>query len=266
VASYDHIVRLAAVDNLLGAGRPRESMKVNEDLYVLQLPMEFAGLRRDLSLALIVNGDGALTLVDTGLPGQENLIQEAIEEAGFSPMDLKNIILTHQDVDHIGAAAALKKRTGATVWADAIEIPYIEGKTPLLKLPSPERLASVPDFAALWEMFRFCDVDQILNDGDVLPIAGGVRVVATPGHTPGHCSLLLERTKVLIAGDALVAERGVLGGPSEWATPEIITARESVKKLADFDLEAILCYHGGMVTTHVNDQLQRLSERASAPA
>ena len=104
-----------------------------------------------------------------------------------------------------------------------------------------------------------CPVDIALRDGEKLDLAGGVTVLATPGHTPGHLSLYLNRTESLITGDALVSADGKLDGPMEQATPDMVAAKESVKKLAGLDVETIICYHGGLVNEDANGQLQRVA-------
>ena len=103
------------------------------------------------------------------------------------------------------------------------------------------------------------NVDRTLQDGEVLPLAGGVRIVATPGHTFGHASLYLERSKTLIAGDALTSGDGTLHGPSAQATPDMQTAGQSVGKLADLDVQSVVAYHGGVVREDANGQLKRVA-------
>ncbi len=93
-----------------------------------------------------------------------------------------------------------------------------------------------------------------------LDLAGGVQVVFTPGHTPGHCCLYLERSKTLIAGDALTSSEGRLQGPNEGATPDMATASRSVQKLATLDVQTIICYHGGVVQDDANGQLRRVAQ------
>ncbi len=107
-------------------------------------------------------------------------------------------------------------------------------------------------------------VDEHLEDGERLDIAGGIRVIFTPGHTPGHLSLYLERSKVLIAGDALRAERGTLIGPNPSMTLEMRTAIQSIRRLADLEIDTIVCYHGGVVSEDANGQLRRVVREASA--
>jgi glyoxylase-like metal-dependent hydrolase (beta-lactamase superfamily II) len=101
-------------------------------------------------------------------------------------------------------------------------------------------------------------VDEQLENGSRLDLAGGTQVISAPGHTPGHISLYLERPKILIAGDALTAEGGYLNGPNPLATLDMRTAMQSVKRLADLDVHTIVCYHGGVVSEGTNEQLQRV--------
>jgi glyoxylase-like metal-dependent hydrolase (beta-lactamase superfamily II) len=85
------------------------------------------------------------------------------------------------------------------------------------------------------------------RDGDVLSGASGLRVIHTPGHTAGHCSLLLEPAGVLFAGDAL-ATFDFFSGP---AGPRLVRfnedagqARESLSKLEPLDVRVIVVGHG----------------------
>lgn len=235
-------------------------MRVNDDLYVI--PLTFDGPRGTMvmNLSLVVDTERGLTLVDTGMPGQADAIEAALAAEGFSLRDVRRIVLTHQDVDHIGSLAELKARTGAEAIAHNADAPYIEGKERLIKSPSPERLAENPAVKAVYDAVGFAAIDRTVEDGDLLDVAGGVRVIFTPGHTPGHLCLFLERTKALIAGDALVSAEGNLQGPSEGATPDMATAKASVQKLAALpEVSAIVTYHGGLVAADPRGQLQRVA-------
>ncbi|MER3554594.1 MAG: hypothetical protein C4331_09670 [Meiothermus sp.] len=101
-------------------------------------------------------------------------------------------------------------------------------------------------------------VDELLQGGEVLDLAGGVRAVATPGHTPGHISLYLEKDQTLIAGDAVTAEDGQVRGPSVIATPDMPEALRSIAKLAELDIQTLVAYHGGVVQGNVQSQFRRL--------
>jgi glyoxylase-like metal-dependent hydrolase (beta-lactamase superfamily II) len=145
------------------------------------------------------------------------------------------------------------------VLAGATETPYIDGTLPP-RFALPEVLAQRPELRAVAERFQPTPVDQQLQDGARLDLAGGVRVIFTPGHTPGHICLYLERSKALIAGDALTAAEGRLQGPNESATPDMPAAGQSARKLAELDVRAIVCYHGGAVLDDAQGQLRRVAQ------
>ncbi len=112
------------------------------------------------------------------------------------------------------------------------DTPAIEGDEELVK---SDRYPPVP-------------VDVQVVDGVTLRTeAGPARVVETPGHTPGHVSVVLPDAELLIAGDAMTADENGLRGPDERFTPEMETAVDSVGKLSAFDTNRTLCYHGGFV-------------------
>jgi glyoxylase-like metal-dependent hydrolase (beta-lactamase superfamily II) len=234
-------------------------MQLNEDLHMLALPIQRGDQTAYFNLSLILDPIHGPTLVDTGLPGQIAAIATALAEAGVRVSDLKRIILTHQDIDHVGSLHDLVQAGGARVLAYAVEAPYIDGSEPA-RFARPEVLAQRPELRAVDEGFKYTPVDEQLQDGARLELAGGVRVIATPGHTPGHMCLYHERTRTLIAGDALTASDGQLMGPNEGATPDMPTAGQSVRALAQLDVQTIICYHGGVVAEDANAQLQRVAQ------
>ena len=116
---------------------------------------------------------------------------------------------------------------------------------------------------AVAEHFRPTPVDQQLHDGERLDLAGGMRVIATPGHTPGHMCLYHEPSRTLIAADALTAQGGTLNGPNQGATLDLAQAARSIAKLAALDIATIVCYHGGVVQNDAGAQLRRVAGEAS---
>lgn len=200
---------------------------------------------RFVNLYLLDEPDG-LTLIDTGLAksGPAAVLQQ-IQAMGRQPSDLKRILITHADPDHTGGAAELKAKTGAQLLCSAIERPAIE-RGGLSREPSGG--------AIMKAIFNFMNtrimptppvsVDGVLADGDVLPILGGLRVVATPGHTPGHVSYYLPSQQTLIAGDAWNASSGKLRfapAPVHW---NFQVGTESVKKLEALGAKWVYCGHG----------------------
>ncbi|WP_127591155.1 MBL fold metallo-hydrolase [Paenibacillus lautus] len=214
-----------------------------------------------------------LVLIDTGYPGQFALIQEQLSIIGFSVQDVNKIIITHQDLDHIGSLPAViqHSKRAPEVFASEIEKPYIEGDTRLVKL-SPEAIAqaiaSLPDnvptewrnaFKHTLENPPTAPVHRIVRDGEELPFGGGMIVIHTPGHTPGHTSLYHIPSKTLIAADALNVIDGRLVGPDPATTYDLALAQLSLQKLTHYDIRNVICYHGGLFTDNPNQRIRELA-------
>jgi len=164
-------------------------------------------------------------------------------------------LLTHQDHDHVGAAAAFKKAyPKVQVLASAEEAPYINGARPSLRLTQAEQLQQTlpPEqqafgraFCALLRSVEAIEIDQVLDGDEWLPFCGGCQVLATPGHTPGHISLYLPAFDTLLSGDAIALEDGrpVLANPQFTLDP--VQAAASMQRLLSHPARTILCYHGG---------------------
>ena len=237
-------------------------MMIADGVDVLPIPRNSQGAAGFLNLTLILDEQNGNTLVDAGLPGQAEAIGAALVEAGIGVRDLRRIIFTHQDLDHVGSGADLVRQSGARVLAHPADAPHIDGSLRLLK-PSPEMLEQRPQMREALERLEPVGIDEHLEDGDRLDLAGGTRVIFTPGHTPGHLCLYLERSKVLVAGDALTAEGGHLNGPNPSMTLEMRPAMQSIRRLADLEIDTIVCYHGGVVGEDANGQLRRVIQELS---
>jgi glyoxylase-like metal-dependent hydrolase (beta-lactamase superfamily II) len=232
-------------------------VQLDDHVHVIALPMVRDGQTFALNLSLILDPERGSALVDTGLPGQAGEIGARLAEAGVQVADLRRIVLTHQDIDHVGSLHDLVEASGATVLAHEVEVPFIDGSQPA-RFARPEMLAQRPEMRAIAERIRPTPVDEPLQDGAVIDLAGGVRAVFTPGHTVGHMCLYVERGGILIAGDALTAADGRLQGPNPNATSDMETATASVRRLAELDVRKIVCYHGGVVDDDANGQLRRV--------
>ena len=103
-------------------------------------------------------------------------------------------------------------------------------------------------------------VDITVDDGEVLPYCGGITVIFTPGHTPGHIGLYLNQYKTLITGDALNVVDGQLVGPNVEFTPDMNMAKKSLGKFTQYDVETVICYHGGIYQENVHDRLLELAK------
>jgi glyoxylase-like metal-dependent hydrolase (beta-lactamase superfamily II) len=193
--------------------------------------------------AFVVNAD-VLTLIDTGTPGGAAAILDAIRAIGREPSDLRRILLTHRHADHAGNAAELAGATGAPVLVSPVEAPFVregaEQPKPSPATPMGRLLVPYVKVALPWALPPL-PVEEELRDDEVV---GSFRVIATPGHTAGHVSLLWEERGLLFAGDAAANLTGV--GPHP-AADDPVQARDSFSLLGRHEFESAVFGHGRTV-------------------
>ena len=197
---------------------------------------------------ILVDTDG-LTIIDTGLPRSEKKIHAYVASLGKSAHDVKRIILTHSDLDHVGGLAALHKLTGARTYASQIEAEAIaSGKSSRKIKPSGFSMRRLM-FAVLRPFMKATPfkVEEIMTDGQVLPALGGLRVVDTSGHTPGHISLFAPVVGILFCGDSMVNDETGIHGSRSGLTWDDAKAREAEKKQAALGAHIVCSGHGPVV-------------------
>ncbi len=196
---------------------------------------------------LIVEPDG-LTLIDTGLAGSHKKILKYIAGLGRAPGDLRRIVITHADGDHVGSLAALKQATGARCYASRSEAEAIAAGRPSreLKTRGVQKLL----FGLIAPLFkaRPAVVDEVLAAEQTLPVLGGLRVIETPGHTPGHVSLFAPAAGILFAGDSMVSSGGALRESRGMNTWDERLAIESVRRQAALGARIVCVGHGPVAT------------------
>ena len=165
--------------------------------------------------AFLIDGDDGLTLVDVGGGRAVDLLLHTIAELGRDPADLNRIVLTHAHPDHVQGAPSLRQHTGARILVHAADAAWLaEGQVPADGRSSPAARRFDRLSAAHWTPF---EPDATVEDGELVAGSGGLRVIHTPGHSPGHIALLHEPTRTVLVGDA-VFHNGRLGyGPATFA-------------------------------------------------
>jgi glyoxylase-like metal-dependent hydrolase (beta-lactamase superfamily II) len=203
----------------------------------------------------VLEDDGRVTLVDTGMSGSVPRIEAGLKEMGKAVEDVHRIVLTHAHGDHAGGAAALKERSGSEVLISAIDAPFArEGYAPprdgstlggkFLNMLGPKG-----------NKFGKVIVGEEFADGDVLPVGGGLRVVHTPGHSPGHVALLHEADGVLITGDSIWNVRKMKWSVRMFCT-DIKLNQKTAHVLGELDYEIAAFTHGKHITQNAREAVR----------
>ena len=245
-------------------------MRIKEGIYSFKLSSKAMGQESIINPTVIYDND-ELILVDAGLPHQFHQIREAIEEEGLEFYKLRKIIFTHQDIDHIGSASEILKERDNNIKMISFqeEKPYIEGTKKPVKLSMLEQsLDYLPEkMNMFYDKLKICfekfkvNINETLSDGQVLPYCGGITVIHTPGHTPGHISLYVNKFKLLIAGDILVVNEDTLCPCDKSLNYDDALNYQSIKKLTNYDIKKVVCYHGGIYEDNVNSCIRELAGR-----
>lgn len=145
------------------------------------------------------------------------------------------------------------------------EKPYIEGTKKPVKLSMLEQsLDYLPEkMNMFYDKLKICfekfkvNINETLSDGQVLPYCGGITVI----HTPGHISLYVNKFKLLIAGDILVVNEDTLCPCDKSLNYDDALNYQSIKKLTNYDIKKVVCYHGGIYEDNVNSCIRELAGR-----
>ncbi len=208
----------------------------------------------------LIDDDGGYTLIDAGLPNAPPKVVEQMHAADMRVERIRRIVVTHAHPDHIGGLAALRAMTGAEVVASAPERAVIEGRSPT---PLPNR-GDVPVMSRFLVpppvAMHTAGVDRVVGDGDVIwGRMGGLTVVATPGHSPGHISLWQAERRILFAGDTITNLRGRLRLPYAFLTVDMSENLRSIARLAALQPRAVLFGHGEPLLHDAAGQLRRFA-------
>lgn len=170
-----------------------------------------------------------IILVDTGLRWKGKGILRELAAINIKLEDIKHIVLTHHDLDHVGNAAMLQRLSGAKLWADSKDIPYIKGDK---KRPGIKRVFSIinkverPD-----EIYAYNGQTKI----------GDIQIVPTPGHTPGHVCILYK--DVLFAGDLVKCKKEKIEPyPNMNCDKELL--KKSIKGISPISFKWVCPAHG----------------------
>lgn len=203
-----------------------------------------------------------MIVIDSGQPGKEQAIIDAIGDAGHQPAHVSDILVTHYHQDHIGSLARMAAATRARVHVHAVDSAITRSGEAAPRQSGRGVPGKIMALVLQYKGVEPAVVDNELRGGEHLDLAGGIRVVHTPGHTSGHVSYLWEAGKALICGDAAGTATGRLG-PAPLAEDHV-TALESFVTLSKLDFDVAAFGHGKPITTGASEAFSTAAKRLTA--
>lgn len=225
----------------------------------------------DLVNSYLVEENGQLTLIDAGVSGQWSDLVAKLALMGRSLADIRGVVLTHGDTDHIGFAERLRRDQGVPVHVHEADAPFARGEARKDVGMGPMKIGPLLRF--LWYAgrkggLRTTPIKEVgtFTDGDMLELPGSPRIIHIPGHTPGSVAIHVPSVDALFVGDALTTGHVLTGatgpGPAPF-TMDPALALESLSKLEAIPARWVLPGHGAPWGGGVADAIRLL--RAAAP-
>ncbi len=237
-----------------------------------------------------------MAVVDAGIHGNSDAIISYIKSIGRSPSDLKWVVLTHFHYDHSGSALELHESTGAQIVThkDELEAGHVfsseiarsdsarrvthGGETtititdqePLLRKGNEGDSRGAPWWVSFLMGGRRRDASHVphatpvhltVDHNEVLPCLGGLRILHTPGHTPGSVCLYLEKEKVLFLGDSVLNNVDRLSRPIMYDKRRRMQLDASLHTLRGLDAKAASFGHGPPLREDVMTRVRALTDR-----
>jgi glyoxylase-like metal-dependent hydrolase (beta-lactamase superfamily II) len=238
-------------------------LKIDEGIFMLEVASTVPGM---FIYPTVMWDSDNMVLVDVGYGGQLDALKNAFNKEGVDFDRVNKVIITHQDLDHFGGLAEMVRTSShkIEVLAHENDKPYIQGEKPLVRL-NTNFLNSMPEdrrnmIKQMYKNFEAVDVNTTLGDDEELSYAGGITIIHTPGHTPGHICLYHHPSKTLIVGDALNIADGKLTGPRKeiLRDGDYESALGSLVKLLKFDAKNVITYHGGLYTDKPHETVENI--------
>lgn len=218
--------------------------------------MELApGLHRignDIVAAYLVEDESGLTLIDSGLAGTWSDLTAELTAMGRTPGDIRALILTHGDTDHIGFAERLRREFGVPVYCHAEDAARARGEFKSKPTVGKVKLGPLLKFFGYAIAKRGMSTTYLTSvnevaDGQVLDAPGSPRIIALPGHSPGSIAVHVPLVDAVFVGDGLTTRHVLTGkvGPQPAPfTDDPAQAIGSLERLRATGAKWVLPGHG----------------------
>lgn len=218
----------------------------------MQLAPHLHRLGNDIVASYLIDLPEGITLVDAGLPGHWVDLQRELSAIGRSVADIRGVVLTHGDSDHIGFAERLRTEAGVPVFIHSADAHRVRtGEKPKNEI-GPAKLGPTLGFLAYGlrknglRARQVAEVQEV-EDGAVLDLPGSPVVIGMPGHSPGSIAVHIPAVEAVFVGDALTTRHvltGAVGPQPAPFTDEPDAANASLDRLAEVSASWVLPGHG----------------------
>ena len=206
----------------------------------------------DIVAAYLVITPAGVTVIDAGLPGHWRELRTELTAAGKTLDDIKGVILTHGDSDHVGFAERLRREHGVPIYIHPSDAGRATGG------PKP---ANAKQSIRLWPTISFLIyalrkgglrttwLTNVLEarEGETLDLPGAPQIIGLPGHSEGSIAIHTPIADAVFVGDALTTRHVLTGrtGPQPAPfTDEPALAITSLEKLISTNAKWVLPGHG----------------------
>ena len=223
----------------------------------------------------LIEDAGALTVIDAGLPGLWNDLLRELESMGRTPTDIKALLLTHGDSDHVGFAERLRREHGVPVYVGSADAAEARGEVPKPDAPrDPMRIGPLVRF--LWYGLthggmRRTPIKEVtpIDGAGTLDVPGSPVVVPLPGHTPGSVAYHVPVVDAIFMGDAMTTRSvmsGVVGPTLGPFTVDPDGALASLDALDGLQAKWVLPGHGDAWSGGLSEALRLIRESRKGAA
>jgi glyoxylase-like metal-dependent hydrolase (beta-lactamase superfamily II) len=208
---------------------------------MVKLAQSLHRIGNDIVACYLVEGDGGLTLVDAGVGGQWSDLLAELRTMGRTVGDIRGLILTHGDTDHVGFAERLRRDHGVPVFVHEADAPRARGE---VRKPNssagPMKIGPFLQF--MWYAGRkgglrttWVTEVQPVTDDAVLDLPGSPHVIHAPGHTPGSIAVHVPGVDAVFVGDALTTRNVLTGASGPQTAPFTLDGTQAVASLAKLE-------------------------------
>ena len=240
----------------------------------MQLGPSLHRVGNDIVAVYLVDAPEGVTVIDAGLAGQWKEFVTELAAMGRSVDDVRGVVLTHGDSDHIGFAERLRRDHGVPVYVHEADAARARGEVSSKPEWGHLKLGATAKF--LWYAMRknglrTTPVAEVVavHDGDVLDLPGSPRVIGMPGHSPGSIATHVPAVDAVFVGDALTTRHVLTGkqGPQPAPfTDDPAAAIGSLQHLVGLGATWVLPGHGTPWNGGVDEAVRLVTQAATASA